>query len=58
MMGHDPAPSVAAGLRVRPVAETARDTLAWLRGTPDAVVTGLTADEEAEVLADWHAGRR
>lgn len=50
MMGHDPAPSVAAGLRVRPVAETARDTLAWLRETPDAVVTGLTADEEAEVL--------
>jgi nucleoside-diphosphate-sugar epimerase len=58
MMGHDPAPSVAAGLRVRPVAETARDTLAWLRETPDAVVTGLTADEEAEVLVDWRASRR
>jgi hypothetical protein len=33
------------------VAQTAADTLAWLRATPDARVTGLTADEEAQVLA-------
>ena len=51
MMAHDPAPSVAAGLRLRPLAETAADTLAWLRATPDAVVTGITRDREAEVLA-------
>ncbi|GAA1737820.1 SDR family oxidoreductase [Isoptericola hypogeus] len=51
MPAHDAAPALAAGLSPRPVADTARDTLAWLRATPDAAVTGLTADEEAEVLA-------
>jgi nucleoside-diphosphate-sugar epimerase len=43
-----------AGLTVRPLAETARDTLAWLRGANGRVV-GLTGDEEADVLAAWHA---
>ncbi len=51
MAAHDPAPSIAAGLKLRPVAETARDTLAWVRETPDAVVTGMTRDREAEILA-------
>lgn len=55
LLAHDATPSLGAGLRPRPVAETARDTLAWLRATPDATVSGLTADEEAEVLAAWHA---
>ena len=50
-MAHDVAPSLAAGLRLRPLAETARDTLAWARSDPDAKVTGLTRDEEREVLA-------
>lgn len=50
IVGHDVAASLAAGLRPRPVAETARDTLAWLRATPRATVTGLTAAQEAEVL--------
>jgi len=50
MMTHDPDPARAAGLLARPVAETAADTLAWLRSTPDAVVTGLSAEEEAGVL--------
>lgn len=50
MMTHDWAPSRDAGLTVRPVAETARDTLAWLRDTPDAPVTGLTREEELAVL--------
>ena len=50
-MAHDVAPSLAAGLRLRPLADTARDTLAWVRSDPDAVVTGLTLDEEREVLA-------
>jgi nucleoside-diphosphate-sugar epimerase len=43
-----------AGLRVRPLVETARDTLAWLRAANGKVV-GLTADEERDVLAAWHA---
>lgn len=58
MMAHDPAPSIEAGLRLRPVGETARDVLDWLERTPDAVRTGLTPDEEAEVLAAWHAAGR
>lgn len=55
MLAHDVAPSLEAGLRPRPLAETARDTLAWLRATPDATVTGLGVEDEAEVLAAWHA---
>ncbi|MEU4364390.1 NAD-dependent epimerase/dehydratase family protein [Promicromonospora sp. NPDC023987] len=50
-MAHDVTPSLQAGLMIRPFAETARDTLAWLRATPDAEVTGLTREEEQEVLA-------
>lgn len=56
MLAHDPAPPAEAGLVSRPVAEVARDTLDWLRRTPDAVLTGLTRAEEAQVLAAW-AGR-
>ncbi len=54
---HDPAPSLAAGLRLRPLATTARETLAWLRATPDAPATGLTRAEEAAVLAGMHETR-
>lgn len=53
MLAHDAGPSFAAGLTTRPIADTARDTLAWLRDTPEAEITGLTRDEEAELLADW-----
>ncbi len=51
MTAHDPAPSLAAGLRLRPAAETAADTLAWGRRTPGAPVTGISREREAEVLA-------
>ncbi len=54
---HDPAPSYAAGLVLRPVADTARDTLAWVRATPDAPVSGMSRDREAAVLAAWHSLR-
>jgi nucleoside-diphosphate-sugar epimerase len=54
MTAHDAAPSYAAGLVTRPVADTARDTLAWLRATPGAAVTGIGRDREAELLAAWH----
>jgi len=54
--------AVAAGLRFRPVADTARDTLAWVSGLPEgarAKVTagGLSPAREAEVLASWHRRR-
>jgi 2'-hydroxyisoflavone reductase len=44
----------AAGLRIRPLAETARATLAWAQAA-GGVVTGLTAEEEAALLRAWHA---
>ncbi len=57
LMAHDVTASYDAGLRTRPVGETARDTLAWLRAHPDATVTGIGRDDEAEVLAAWHAAQ-
>ncbi|MBE1874725.1 NAD-dependent epimerase/dehydratase family protein [Myceligenerans pegani] len=54
MLAHDASPSYDAGLRTRPVGETARDTLAWLRAEPDAKVTGLTRAEELELLGAVH----
>ncbi len=53
-MTRDVGDSLAAGLAVRPVADTARDTLAWLRTDPGHATTGLTRAEEREVLAAWH----
>ncbi len=47
----------ADGLTQRPLADTARDTLAWLHdGTPKPEPrAGITAEDEAAVLAAWHA---
>jgi 2'-hydroxyisoflavone reductase len=53
LMSVDVEASYAAGLRTRPLADTARDTLAWLRGEPDAPVAGLDRTSEAEVLDAW-----
>jgi len=51
--------AVAAGLTFRPLADTARDTLAWWRALPEdrraKPRTGLTGEREAAVLATWHA---
>ncbi|RSN04889.1 reductase [Nonomuraea sp. WAC 01424] len=47
----DTSATLAAGLRIRPGAETARDTLTWLRDSGHTVSrSGLTPDEEAELL--------
>jgi nucleoside-diphosphate-sugar epimerase len=51
MLAHDAGPALAAGLAPRPLVQTARDTLAWWRSEPGAAVTGMTAAEEAEILA-------
>jgi nucleoside-diphosphate-sugar epimerase len=49
--------AVAAGLAFRPLADTARDTLAWWRGLPQdrraKLRAGLSAEREKEVLAEW-----
>jgi nucleoside-diphosphate-sugar epimerase len=51
--------AIAKGLRFRPGAETARDTLAWWKTLPDErrakLRSGLAADREKEVLAAWKA---
>ena len=48
MLAHDPGPAIAAGLRLRPVADTAPGCL-------DSPVVALTPERGAEVLAAWHA---
>ena len=50
----DTRPARDAGLTVRPLADTARDTLTWMRAR-GGTLTGLTADDERAVLAVWHA---
>ena len=69
LLSRDGGPAMDAGLACRDLAETARSTLAWQRDTTSAIdvstsvgsapVTplraGLTAEEEAEVLAAWHS---
>ncbi|HZN20828.1 MAG TPA: NAD-dependent epimerase/dehydratase family protein [Micromonosporaceae bacterium] len=57
-MTRDVSASLAAGLATRDVADTARDTLAWLGGVPladRAGWPGLAAEDEAALLAAWHA---
>ena len=58
------AAAVAAGLRFRPVEETARDTLAWAREAGAGLVAettygnaGLDPAKETEVLAAWATAR-
>lgn len=45
--------SLTAGLRTRPLPETAADTLAAFSDARH--ITGLTEDEEVELLREWHA---
>jgi 2'-hydroxyisoflavone reductase len=52
----DASPAREAGLTVRALSETARDTLLWCR-TAGGPITGLTADEENAAIEAWHARR-
>ena len=49
--------ALSKGLTFRPLAETARDTLAWFKSLPQdrqsKLHAGLTPQREAEVLAEW-----
>lgn len=53
------AAAVKAGLTFRPLETTAADTLAWWNSLPQArrsaPKTGLTAEREAALLAEWKA---
>jgi nucleoside-diphosphate-sugar epimerase len=57
----DLTPEIEAGLKFRPLAVTARDTLEYHYSRPAArqaaLRAGLSAEREAEVLAEWHARR-
>src|SRR3982751_3346962 len=49
--------ALTKGLTFRPLAVTARDTLAWFKSQPaerQKLKAGITAEREAEVLAAWH----
>ncbi|MEO7723216.1 MAG: NAD-dependent epimerase/dehydratase family protein [Chthoniobacterales bacterium] len=50
--------ALAKGLTFRPLAVTARDTLAWFKAQPkerqEKLKAGITPEREAEVLAAWH----
>lgn len=51
--------ALAAGLRVRPISETVRDTLAWHLTRPpaerDHLKSGLASAREAQLLTAWRA---
>ncbi len=54
------AAAIAAGLRVRPVEETARDTLAWWNEQPEErrkLRYGLASEREAQILSAWKSRR-
>lgn len=52
----DPAPSVAAGLSLRPIEDSARDALAWDRDRGLPPMPGrVTREQEAALLAEWAA---
>ena len=50
--------ALGKGLMFRPLAETARDTLAWFESQPQdrqsKLRAGLTPEREADALAAWH----
>ncbi|MES2524857.1 MAG: NAD-dependent epimerase/dehydratase family protein [Gemmatimonadota bacterium] len=55
----DISPELKAGMTIRPMSETARDTLAWWKTLPAerqaAIKTGFTPEREKALLALWKA---
>ena len=51
----DPSPAFDSGLETRPLVETARDTLAWVRtgDGPEEPPAGLARQKERELLDNW-----
>lgn len=50
VMAVDPAAAFAAGLRMRPLIDTVRDTLAWALATDQPAAPGLSGERERELL--------
>jgi len=55
MLSVDPSPAFAAGLETRPLEQTARDTLEWVRSgqAPAEPPAGLDKEKEQAVLDEW-----
>jgi 2'-hydroxyisoflavone reductase len=55
MLSVDASPALAAGLRLRPLEETVRDTVAWTRSfdAPTEFPAGLDREKEQAVLDAW-----
>ena len=54
-MTRDVSPALRTGLLTRPLTDTARDTLGWLRTKPNRTLrVGLEPGDEASVLRAWH----
>jgi 2'-hydroxyisoflavone reductase len=55
MLSVDPSAAFAAGLETRPLEETVRDTLDWVRSgqAPTDAPAGLARDKEQNVLDAW-----
>lgn len=49
----DVAAAVGAGLTLRPVEQTVGDTAEWRRGNDGELVTGMSKEREAELIAAW-----
>ena len=51
--------ALAAGLQIRPLAETVRDTLGWATANPTVEPrAGMAREREAAILAAWDAARQ
>jgi 2'-hydroxyisoflavone reductase len=54
--------ALRAGLKIRPINETVRDTLAWHLERPEseraALKAGIDPAQEAPLLAAWHSAQR
>lgn len=55
VMAVDPSAAFAAGLRMRPLAETIADTLAWARTQQQPSSPGLAAEREQALLDAWRS---
>ncbi len=56
-LARDPAPSFAAGLTTRHLADTSAATLSWYNVAPRNLKCGLDAADETEVLELWRTSR-
>lgn len=57
VLSADPAAALATGLRIRPLEETARDTLRWTATVSPPDRPGLATEREAQLLAGWRFAR-